>query len=157
MAQRFNIPHLPKKSINGGPESFFSIWPETPFLFSIDRLASFGYILAMSLPIKAFLLSALVFPGLGQLYKQDRRKGVILILLANLMLGVVLLSGMIHLSQEYIGAFYPEPLTWEVLRPLLFTVLSRPLFWLPFMLLVAIWAFAAVDAGLSRAPAAEED
>ncbi len=111
----------------------------------------------MSFTIKAFLLSALVFPGLGQLYKQDRRKGVILILLANLMLGVVLLSGLIHFSQEYIAAFYPEPLTWEVIRPLLFTVFSRPWFWLPFMLLVAVWAFAAVDAGLSRSPAVEED
>jgi len=111
----------------------------------------------MPLAIKAFLLSALVFPGLGQLYKHDRRKGVILILLANLLLGVVFLSGMIHFSQEYMVAFYPEPLTWDIIRPLLLTMFSRPLFWLPFTALVALWAFAAVDAGLSRAPAAEED
>jgi hypothetical protein len=111
----------------------------------------------MPLAIKAFLLSALVFPGLGQLYKHDRRKGVILILLANLLLGVVFLSGMIHFSQEYMAAFYPEPLTWDIIRPLLLTIFSRPLFWLPFTALVALWAFAAVDAGLSRAPAAEED
>jgi len=110
----------------------------------------------MSLAIKAFLLSALVFPGLGQLYKHDRRKGVILLLLANLLLGLVFLSGMIHFSQEYMAAFYPEPLTWDIVRPLFLTVFSRPLFWLPFTALVAVWAFAAVDAGLSR-PAAEED
>jgi hypothetical protein len=111
----------------------------------------------MPLAVKAFLLSALVFPGLGQLYKQDRRKGVILILLANLLLGVVFLSGMIHFSQAYMMAFYPEPLTWEIIRPLLITVFSRPLFWVPFMALVGLWAFAAVDAGLSAAPLSEEE
>ena len=41
--------------------------------------------------LKAFLLSAFVFPGLGQLYNQDRRKGVALVLGTNLLLGVVLL------------------------------------------------------------------
>lgn len=111
----------------------------------------------MSLALKAFLLSALVFPGLGQLYKHERRKGVILILLANLLLGIVFLSGMIHFSREYMAAFYPEPLTWEIVRPLLKTVFSRPFFWLPFMALVALWAFAAVDAGLKAAPPPEED
>ncbi len=111
----------------------------------------------MPLAVKAFLLSALVFPGLGQLYKQDRRKGVILILLANLLLGVVFLSGMIHFSQEYITAFYPEPLTWEIIQPLLITVFSRPLFLIPFMALVGLWAFAAVDAGLSVVSPSEEE
>lgn len=111
----------------------------------------------MPVAIKAFLLSALVFPGLGQLYKQDRRKGVILILLANLLLGIVFLSGIILISQEYMAVFYPEPLTWEILRPLFLAVFSRALFWLPFMALVGIWAFAAVDAGLSAVPPTEED
>ena len=59
--------------------------------------------------IKAFLLSAFVFPGLGQLYNQDRRKGVFLVLGANLLLGVLLLAGMILLSQEYLGVFDPAP------------------------------------------------
>lgn len=111
----------------------------------------------MSLAIKAFLLSALVFPGLGQLYKHDRRKGVILILLANLLMGVVFLSGLIHFSQEYMAAFYPEPLTLDLVRPLFKTVFSRPLFLIPFTALVALWAFAAVDAGLRVAPPSEED
>ena len=111
----------------------------------------------MSLAIKAFLLSALVFPGLGQLYKRDRTKGVILILLANLLLGVVFLSGMIHFSQEYLAAFYPEPLTLDLVRPLLGAVFSRPLFLAPFMALVALWAFAAVDAGLKVVQPSEED
>jgi hypothetical protein len=111
----------------------------------------------MSLAIKAFLLSALVFPGLGQLYKHDRRKGVIIILLANLLLGVVFLSGMIHFSQIYMAAFYPEPLSWDLVHPLLITVFSRPLFLIPFLALLALWAFAAVDAGLKVAPPFEED
>ena len=42
--------------------------------------------------IAAFLLSALVFPGLGQLYNQDRRKGIILVLAANGLLGLVFLT-----------------------------------------------------------------
>jgi Na+-driven multidrug efflux pump len=111
----------------------------------------------MSLAVKAFLLSALVFPGLGQLYKQDRAKGVLLILLANLLLGVVFLSGMIHFSQEYMAAFFPEPLTLDLVRPLLKTVFSRPLFLAPFLALAALWAFAAVDAGLKVPPPSEED
>ena len=68
--------------------------------------------------IKAFLLSAFVFPGLGQLYNQDRRKGVALVLGTNLLLGVVLLVGMVLFSQEYLAVFYPRPLTWELVKVL---------------------------------------
>jgi TM2 domain-containing membrane protein YozV len=38
----------------------------------------------MKINAKAALLSALIFPGLGQLYKGDRIKGVILIVFANI-------------------------------------------------------------------------
>jgi hypothetical protein len=96
--------------------------------------------------IKAFLLSAFVFPGLGQLYNQERRKGVFLVLGANLLLGVVLLMGMILLSQEYMKVFYPRPLTWEVVQLLLLDTLVHPLFLVPFSLLMALWSFAMVDA-----------
>ena len=40
----------------------------------------------MRIHIKAALLSAFVLPGLGQLHKQDRVKGIILILLVNIFL-----------------------------------------------------------------------
>ena len=40
----------------------------------------------MQLNIKAALLSAFVLPGLGQLYKGDRRKGIILVILVNFFL-----------------------------------------------------------------------
>jgi Na+-driven multidrug efflux pump len=107
--------------------------------------------------LKAFLLSAFVFPGLGQLYNQDRRKGVALVLGTNLLLGVILLVGLGLFSQEYSAVFYPRPLTWELVKMLLLDTLSHPLFWVPFGLLMAVWGFAMVDAvrgaGRSQPPA----
>jgi O-antigen/teichoic acid export membrane protein len=108
--------------------------------------------------LKAFLLSAFVFPGLGQLYKQDRRKGVFLVLGTNLVLGVLLLAGMVLFSQEYLSVFYPRPLTWELVKVLLIDTISHPLFWIPFGLLMALWGFAMVDAARSpgrQAPPAD--
>jgi O-antigen/teichoic acid export membrane protein len=96
--------------------------------------------------IKAFLLSAFVFPGLGQLYNQDRRKGVALVLGTNLLLGVTLLVGMALFSQEYMAVFYPRPLTWELVKLLLIDTMVHPLFWIPCGLLLALWGFAMVDA-----------
>jgi len=43
----------------------------------------------MKINIKAALLSALVFPGLGQLYKGERVKGVILLVWVNILLLVL--------------------------------------------------------------------
>ena len=96
--------------------------------------------------VKAFLLSAFVFPGLGQLYNQDRRKGVALVLGTNLLLGVTLLVLMVLFSQEYLAVFYPRPLTWELVKLLLIDTISHPLFWIPCGLLAALWGFAMVDA-----------
>jgi O-antigen/teichoic acid export membrane protein len=108
--------------------------------------------------IKAFLLSAFVFPGLGQLYNQDRRKGVFLVLGANLLLGVVVLVGMVLFSQEYLSVFYPRPLTWELVQLLLLDTLAHPFFWIPFGCLMALWGFAMVDAirGAGRKPPTPE-
>ena len=97
----------------------------------------------------AFLLSAFVFPGLGQLYNQDRKKGVILVLLANLLLGVLLLAGMVLFSRGYYEYFYPKPLTWEIVKELFRYLLGHPLFFLPLSLLAGLWAYAALDAGRS--------
>jgi Na+-driven multidrug efflux pump len=108
--------------------------------------------------IKAFLLSAFVFPGLGQLYNQDRKKGVILVLGTNLLLGVILLVEMVLFSQEYLAVFYPRPLTGELVKVLLIDTISHPLFWIPFGLLMAVWGFAMVDAarGAGRQPPAAD-
>jgi hypothetical protein len=95
---------------------------------------------------KAFLLSAFVFPGLGQLYNQDRRKGVLLVLGANLLLGLTLLVGLVLLSQEYLAVFYPRPLTWQLVRLLVTDTITHPFFLIPFALLMALWGFAMVDA-----------
>ena len=81
--------------------------------------------------LKAFLLSAFVFPGLGQLYNQDRKKGVALVLGTNLLLGVTLLVLMVLFSQEYLAVFYPRPLTWELVKLLLIDTILHPLFWIP--------------------------
>ncbi len=43
----------------------------------------------MKFNIKAALLSALVFPGMGQLYKGDRIKGIILFICVNILLLVL--------------------------------------------------------------------
>ena len=104
--------------------------------------------------IKAFLLSAFVFPGLGQLYNQDRKKGVALVLGANLLVGVILRVGMVLFSQDYLAVFYPRPLTWELVKVLLMDTISHPLVWIPFGLLMALWGFAMVDAvrGAGRRP-----
>ncbi len=108
--------------------------------------------------IKAFLLSAFVFPGLGQLYNQDRRKGVVLVLGANLLLGAVLLVGMVLLSQEYLSVFYPRPLTWQMFRLLVIDTVTHPIFLIPFILLMALWGFAMVDAARgARQPNPAED
>jgi TM2 domain-containing membrane protein YozV len=105
----------------------------------------------------AFVLSAFVFPGLGQLYKQDRKKGIILVLLANLLLGVLLLAGLILFSRGYYEYFYPKPLTGVILKELLRDLLANPLFFLPLSLLAGLWGFAALDAGLkARRPAVPE-
>jgi hypothetical protein len=100
----------------------------------------------MPFALKPFLLSALVFPGLGQLYKQDRKKGVILLLLANLLFGLVLLGGLVLFSQEYMAVYYPAPLTGEILTPLFLKVTSHPLFFLPALVLLGLWAYGAIDA-----------
>jgi hypothetical protein len=109
--------------------------------------------------LKAFLLSAFVFPGLGQLYNQDRRKGVLLVLGGNILIGAVLLVGMVLLSQEYLSVFYPRPLTWQMFQLLVFDTITHPFFLIPFALLMALWGFAMVDAarGPGQAEPAENE
>ncbi|MDD2902944.1 MAG: hypothetical protein PHU44_10985 [Syntrophales bacterium] len=96
--------------------------------------------------IIAFLLSAFVFPGMGQLYNQDRRKGIILVLLTNFCFGVLLLAGLALFSRGYYEYFYPKPLTWDVVRELFRYLLGSPFFFLPLSLLLGLWIFAALDA-----------
>jgi hypothetical protein len=111
----------------------------------------------MRLAIRAFLLSAFVFPGLGQLYKQDRKKGILLLVSANLLLALLLLVGVMVLSQEYMTSVYPAALNTENLRVLLRQIISRPLFYLPAAIFLAIWGYAAMDAALAPSPGPEDN
>ena len=106
--------------------------------------------------ITAFLLSALVFPGLGHIYNRDRRRGIILVLAANGLLGLVFLTLMIMVSREYTLVFFPRPPTVEMAHQLLLDTVRHPLFWLPAGLLVALWSYAAVDAARRAGPPAPE-
>ena len=106
--------------------------------------------------IAAFLLSALVFPGLGQLYNRDRRKGVILVLAANGLLGLVFLTGLILFSREYTIVFFPRPLTGDMVKMLTIDTLTHPVFWVPCGLLLALWGYAAVDAARRAGPPVQE-
>ncbi len=106
--------------------------------------------------INAFLLSALVFPGLGQLYNQERRKGVLLVLAANFLLGLSLLVFAILVSQEYMSVFFPRPFTLEMARLMILDTLRHPLFWLPCGLFLALWGYGAVDAVLRAGSPAKE-
>ena len=106
--------------------------------------------------VKAFLLSAFVFPGLGQLTKQDRYKGVLLLLAGNLLLAFLLLAGVMVLSQEYMAAVYPGALTADNLRVMLAQVIHRPLFYVPAALFLAVWAYASLDALMAPGPASKE-
>jgi hypothetical protein len=107
--------------------------------------------------IIAFLLSALIFPGLGQLYNQDRRKGIFLVLAANVLIGGLFLLALILISREYTAVYYPRPLTMEIFQSLLLDTAANPLFWLPLGLFIALWGYAAVDAGRqARATRKEE-
>jgi O-antigen/teichoic acid export membrane protein len=107
--------------------------------------------------IAAVLLSALVFPGLGQLYNQDRRKGVALVIATNGLLGLVLLTGLILFSREYTLVFFPRPLTSDMVKMLLIDTLTHPVFWVPFGLLVALWGYGVVDAVRGAGPPPSEE
>ena len=110
----------------------------------------------MPLAVKPFLLSAFVFPGLGQLYKQDRKKGVLFLVAANLLLALLFLVGVMILSQEYMNSVYPAALNADNLRVLIKQVFSRPLFYVPAALFLAVWGFAATDAAFAPNPPPED-
>jgi TM2 domain-containing membrane protein YozV len=113
----------------------------------------------MGRKIVAILLSAAVFPGLGQLYKGDLRKGVFLILSASLLLVILVLSFLILYSFGYADlvaqAGSAEAVPPEQLAALLGQTLSRPLILFTFGLLMATWSYSLVDAGRSARRAQE--
>jgi len=93
----------------------------------------------------ALLLSALIFPGLGQLYKRDLKKGLCLILLATLGVSVIFLGGLILLNYEY-AAIYPTPLTKAVFEELVTRILKHPLILGAISLFLGVWVYGVLDA-----------
>lgn len=107
----------------------------------------------------AFLLSAFIFPGIGQVYKGEVRKGGLLILAASLMLAVLLLSLVIFYSYAYAELLSqvssPEAIDPAQLHGLLLQVISRPLILFTFGLLLATWVYGIFDAWRGTPPRAE--
>jgi hypothetical protein len=105
----------------------------------------------MSSAVIAILLSAFIFPGLGQVYKGDVRKGIFLILSASLLMAVLVLSVVILYSYGYADivsqAASPEAIESAQLRHLLVKVITRPFILFTFGLLLATWMFGVFDAG----------
>ena len=97
----------------------------------------------MKRPIIAFLLSALILPGLGQLYLGRRTKGIALIMVVNLLLLIALFFVM-KVASPIIGAH----LTGTPLTPALILEKIQPYATWGKVLLAAIlglWGFGLVD------------
>ena len=109
----------------------------------------------------ALLLSAFVFPGVGQIYKRQIRKGVFLILAASLLLAVLILGIFILYSYAYTAllsqASSPEAVEPAQLRLLLIDVISHPFILFIFGLLLATWVYGIIDAGRRTGQKVEED
>lgn len=104
----------------------------------------------------AILLSALIFPGLGQVYKGEVRKGVFLILSASLLLAILVLSFLILYSFGYgdlvAQTGNAEAVTPVQLQDLLGQTVRHPLVLFTLGLLLATWVYGLVDAGRSTLP-----
>ncbi len=111
----------------------------------------------MGRAVFAIILSALIFPGLGQVYKGEVRKGVFLILSASLLLAVLVLSFLIIYSFGYgdlvAQTGNAETVPPEQLQALLGQTIRHPLVLFTFGLLLATWVYGLVDAGRTAPPA----
>jgi hypothetical protein len=105
----------------------------------------------MKSTITAILLSTCIFPGLGQVYKGEVRKGVFLILAASLLLAATVLGAVILYSYAYAAlvsqATSPEAIEPAQLQHLLVGVINHPFILFTFGLLLATWVYGIIDAG----------
>jgi hypothetical protein len=110
----------------------------------------------MSKAISAVLLSAFIFPGLGQVYKGEVKKGVFLLLSASLLLAVLVLGVVILYSYAYAGmvsqAASPEAIEPAQLQELLVGVITRPFILFISGLRLATWVYGVFDAGRRTTP-----
>ena len=102
----------------------------------------------MKVNFKAFLLSAFLLPGIGQLYKGDKVKGVIYLLLVN-----IFLLGSVFIVMKKMGSFLLTARisgTREALQLLEGINRTSPeIGWL-LAGFAMIWGAAAVDAAFAR-------
>lgn len=116
---------------------------------------------SMKNSIIALLLSAFVFPGVGQIYKRQTRKGVFLLLAASLLLAVLILGIFILYSYAYAAilsqASSPEAVEPAQLRLLLINVISHPFILFTFGLLMATWVYGIIDAARQTGQKIGED
>jgi TM2 domain-containing membrane protein YozV len=97
----------------------------------------------MKRPIIALLLSALILPGLGQLYLGRRTKGIVLVMAINLLLLAALFFVM-KISSPVLGAH----LTGAPLTPVLILQQIQPYsVWAKLLLaaFMGLWGFSLVD------------
>jgi hypothetical protein len=95
---------------------------------------------------KAALLSALVFPGLGQIYKGQKLKGGMLLLLVNFLLLSVLVIILRGLNRIDIPAAIPDITTSTRIAKQLLT--GNPAF--SWAALFCVWLYAVLDALLGN-------
>jgi TM2 domain-containing membrane protein YozV len=104
----------------------------------------------MSSNFIAFLLSGFIFPGIGQIYKGEAKKGVFLLLSTSLLLAVLVLGVVISYSYAYAELLSqvtsPEAIVPEQMHSLLLQVITRPPILFTFGLLLATWVYGILDA-----------
>jgi TM2 domain-containing membrane protein YozV len=98
--------------------------------------------------LKAALLSAFVFPGLGQLYKGRRLKGGILLILVNILLLVALALVLRGLSHFDFSAGNPEIIDVTKVTQRLFD--GTPAFTWISGAFFFVWLYGVLDALLSN-------
>jgi TM2 domain-containing membrane protein YozV len=105
---------------------------------------------SMKNPFIALLLSMFIFPGVGQIYKGEVRKGVFLLLAASLLLAVLVLGFFMLYSYAYSAmlsqATSPDAIDPAQLQHLLISVVTHPFILFTFGLLLATWVFGIIDA-----------
>jgi len=97
---------------------------------------------------KAALLSALVFPGLGQIYKGQKLKGGMLLLLVNFLLLSVLVIILRGLNRIDIPAAIPDITASTRIAKQLLT--GNPAFSWASGALFCVWFYAVLDALLGN-------
>jgi TM2 domain-containing membrane protein YozV len=110
----------------------------------------------MKINLKAALLSAFVLPGLGQLYKGNRLKGSVLLILANIFLLLALFLvlrgiGPIVSAAMLSGADDPYRIADHIQQ------LRTPFVKWLLTIFSVIWLYAVIDAAIGKAKAGADD